>query len=148
MEVTNFQDDIPSIPLQNFEDNYVPVFDLTSMEDATENYHYTELVEEPQRLGLTFTFPLEHVAELIILGKRMSPVAVDKIGVVGKKSKMYVVSLQQTVNHIPQLNYRYPGSFFSDYVPTLDNDTAIVNTQASNIQGVHWVRSANICHKL
>ena len=54
------------------------------MQDATENCHYPELVGEPLRLELIFTFPLEHVTELIVLGERMSSVAVDKFGVVGK----------------------------------------------------------------
>ena len=31
----NFQDDIPSIPIDNFKDHYVLVFHLTSMQDAT-----------------------------------------------------------------------------------------------------------------
>ena len=84
MKAMNFQDDIPSIPIDNFKDHYVLVFDLTSMQDATENCHYPELVGEPLRLELNFTFPLEHVTELIVLGERMSSVAVDRFGVVGK----------------------------------------------------------------
>ena len=84
MKAMNFQDDIPSIPIDNFKDHYVLVFDLTSMQDATENCHYPELVGEPLRLELNFTFPLEHVAELIVLGEWMSSVAIDKFGVVGK----------------------------------------------------------------
>ena len=36
------------------------------------------------RLELNFTFHLEHVTELIVLGERMTSVAVDKFGVVGK----------------------------------------------------------------
>ena len=84
MKTMNLQDDIPSTPTHNFKDHYVLVFDLTSMEDATENCHYPELVGEPLRLELYFTFPLEHVTELILLGRRMSSVAVDKFCVVGK----------------------------------------------------------------
>ena len=84
MKAMNFQDDIPSIPIDDFKDHYVLVFDLTSMQDATENCHYPELVGEPLRLELNFTNPLEHVTELIVLGERMSSVAVDKFGVVGK----------------------------------------------------------------
>ena len=80
----NFQDDIPSIPIDDFKDHYVLVFDLTSMQDATENCHYPELVGEPLRLELTFTHPLENVTELIVLGERTSSVAVGKFGVVGK----------------------------------------------------------------
>ena len=84
MKAMNFQDDIPSIPIDDFKDHYVLVFDLTSMQDATENCHSPELVGEPLRLGLNFTNPLENVTELIVLGERMSSVAVDKFGVVGK----------------------------------------------------------------
>ena len=84
MKAMNFQDDIPSIPIDNFKDHYVLVFDLTSMQDATENCHYPKLVGEPLRLGLNFTFPLEHVTELFVLGERMPSVAVDKFVVVGK----------------------------------------------------------------
>ena len=84
MKAMIFQDDIPSIPIDNFKDPYVLVFDLTSMQDATENCHYPELVAERLRLELNFTFPLEDVTELIVLGERVSSVAVDKFGVVGE----------------------------------------------------------------
>ena len=84
IKAMNFQDDIPSIPIEKFKEHYVLVFDLTSMQDATENCHYPELVGEPLRLELNFTYPLEHVTEIIVLGERMSSVAVDKFGVVGK----------------------------------------------------------------
>ena len=85
MKAMNFQDDIPSIPIDNFKDHYVLVFDLTSMQDATENCQNQEFVGEPLRLELNFTHPLEQVTELIVLGERMSSVAVDKFGVVRKK---------------------------------------------------------------
>ena len=84
MKALNFQDDFPSIPIDDFRDHYVLVFDLTSMQDATENCHYLELVGEPLRLELNFTHPLENVTELVLLGERKSPVAVDNFGVVGK----------------------------------------------------------------
>ena len=84
MNAMNFQDDIPSIPIDDFKDHYVLVFDLTSMQDATENCHHPELVGEPLRLGLNFTNPLENVIELIVVGEQMFSVAVVKFGVVGK----------------------------------------------------------------
>ena len=68
MKAMNFQDDIPSIPIDDFKDHNVLVFDLTSMQDATENCHYPELVGEPLRLELNFTDPVENVTELIVLG--------------------------------------------------------------------------------
>ena len=57
MKAIKFQDDIPSIPIDNFKDHYVLVFDLTSMQDATENCHYPELVGKPLRLELYSSFP-------------------------------------------------------------------------------------------
>ena len=85
MKAMNFQDDIPSILIDNFKDQYVLVFDLTSKQDATETWHTHELVGEPLRLELKFTYPLENVTELIVLDERMSSVAVVKFRVVGKK---------------------------------------------------------------
>ena len=73
MKAMNFQDDITSIPIDNFKDHYVLLFDLTSMQDATENFHYRHLVGEPLRLELTFIHPLEPVTELFLLGKSLKP---------------------------------------------------------------------------
>ena len=84
MKAMTFQDDIPSIPIDDFKDHYVLVSDLTSMQDATEICHYPELVGESLRLELNFTNPLETVTELIVLGERITSAAVDKFGVVGK----------------------------------------------------------------
>ena len=63
----NFPYDIPSIPTDNFKGHYVLEFDLTSMQDATDNCHYPELVGIPLRVELNLNFPLEHVIELIVL---------------------------------------------------------------------------------
>ena len=79
----NFQDDIALIPIDNFKFHNVLLFDLTSMQDASEKCFHPELVGEPLRLELNFTFPLEHVTELFVLGERKSLVANGKFGVVG-----------------------------------------------------------------
>ena len=67
----------------------------------------------------------------------MSSLAVDKFGAVGEKiSRMENVSLQQIINRIPLLKYRYLGPSLSDYVAILPNDTfATKIPQASDIQG-------------
>ena len=70
MKAMNFQDDTPSNLIGSFQDNYVLVFDLTSMQGATEHCHYPELVGEPLRLELNFSTILEHVTEIIVLGER------------------------------------------------------------------------------
>ena len=84
MKLMNFQDDIPSIPLDEFKYHYVLAFEVTSMQDATKNCHYPELLGEPLSLELNFTQPLENVTELTVLGELMSSVAADKFGNVGK----------------------------------------------------------------
>ena len=84
MEAMNFQVDIPCIPIDNFNDHYILVFDLISRQDATENFQYPELVGEPLRLELNIISPLEHVTDFIVIGELMSSVAVDRFVVVGK----------------------------------------------------------------
>ena len=84
MKAMNFQNDIPSIPVDNFKDHYVLVFDLTLVQDDTERSHYPKLIGEPLRLELYISSPLENVTEVIVLGERMSFLGVDNFGVVGK----------------------------------------------------------------
>ena len=82
----NFQSNFPSIPIDNFEDHYLLLFDLTSRQDATENRQYRALVGEPLGLELNFFLALEHVTERIVLRDLMSSVAVNKFGVVEETS--------------------------------------------------------------
>ena len=56
------------------------------MQAATETLHYPELA------GPKLHFRLEYVIELILLGKRMSSVAVDRFGVVWKALWIMFVS--------------------------------------------------------
>ena len=74
----SFQHELSSIYIDTFKHHYVLVFDFTSMQDATDNCGYPEFVGKLLRLKLIFSFPLDHVIELIALGERMPPVAVDK----------------------------------------------------------------------
>ena len=84
LKALKLQDEILSIPTDNFKDHYILLFDLASMQDATKIGHYPELVGEPLRPELNYTFPLKHVTELIVLGEGMSSVVVDIFGVVAK----------------------------------------------------------------
>ena len=79
MKAMNFHKDIPSNPIDDFKDHYVLVFDLTSIQNATENCHYRELVGEPLRLEINFTNPLENVTELIVLGEQMTSVQLTSL---------------------------------------------------------------------
>ena len=90
MKAMNFQDNTPSIPIDDSKDHYVLVFDLTPMQDATENCQYPEFVGEPLRLELNFTHPLQNITEFIVLGERISSVVINKIGVVGKNVEKWI----------------------------------------------------------
>ena len=54
MKAMIFQDDITSVPSHKFKDHYILLFDLTSMQDATEKCLYPEIVGEVLRLELNF----------------------------------------------------------------------------------------------
>ena len=111
MEAMNFQDVIPSIPIDKFKDHYVLVFDLTSMQDATESCHYPELVGQPLRLELNPIFPLEHIRVIVILWERMSSLAVDKFGFVGKKRLKWIIYLQPVIKPFPNTQVPVPCLF-------------------------------------
>ena len=98
---------------------------------------------------LNFTFPPEHVTELIVLGKRMSPVAVDKLGFVGK----YILGREclSPANTQPDPATQVSVLWFipSDYVPTPDTETfAIISTQPRKMQIEHWIMIENSRHNL
>ena len=74
----------PQLLLTILKTHYVLVFDLISIQDATVNCHYPQLIGEPLRLELFFIFRLDYFTQLFVLGEWMSSVAVDKFGVVEK----------------------------------------------------------------
>ena len=86
MEAKISQNDNPSIPIDNFKDHYLLVFELTSMQDATEKCHYPKRVGEPLRREQKFKFPQDHVTELTVLSERISSAAINYFGLVGKNS--------------------------------------------------------------
>ena len=43
MKAMSFNEEFPSIPVEDFNDHYILVFDLTSLQDCTEFIHYPEL---------------------------------------------------------------------------------------------------------
>ena len=94
--------------IDDFKDHYVLVCDLTSLQDATENCNYPELVGEPLRLEVNFTNPLENVTELIVLVERMSSVAVDKFGIAGKNVKNSYFSSATNYQSYPSAQLSVP----------------------------------------
>ena len=84
MKAMNFNEEIPALPNHQFQNHYILVFDLTSLQDAGENIHYPELSGESIRLEIFFDRSLRNVTEIIVLGERMSTVKIDQFGTVAK----------------------------------------------------------------
>ena len=108
MKAMSFQDDFPSIAIDDFKDLYDLLTDLTIMQDAIENCHLPELVKEPLGLELNFTFSLEHDTELLVLGERMSLAAVDKFTVLEKRYVIWVMFVSN--NYSTVLRYSNIGT--------------------------------------
>ena len=86
MKAMNFNEEIPALPYDKYKDHYILVFDLTSLQDATEHIHYPELTGESIRLEMFFKTPLFYVTEVIVLGERLSTVRIDQFGAVAKNT--------------------------------------------------------------
>ena len=52
-----FNEDFPALPIENFQNHYIFVFDLTSLQDAAEQLHYPELSGERLRLEMFSKIP-------------------------------------------------------------------------------------------
>ena len=83
-DTMQFNEDFPALPMEDFQNHYILVFDLTSLQDAAEHLHYPELSGESLRLEMFFQFPLEQVTEVIVLGERLSNIQIDKFETVTK----------------------------------------------------------------
>ena len=79
-----FNDENPSLPFEDFENHFILVFDLTSLQDAGDQIFYPEVIGESLRLELYFDKALELVTEIIVLGERLSTVYIDRFGTATK----------------------------------------------------------------
>ena len=90
MKAMNFNEEIPLLPNNLFQNCYLLVFDLTLLQDAGENIYYTELSGESFPLEMFFNHPLRSVKELIFLGERISTVKIDQFGTVAKNVRRFL----------------------------------------------------------
>ena len=70
--------------MEYFQNHYILIFALTSLQDAAELLHYPEISGESLRLEIIFQFPLEQVTEVIVLRERLSNIQIDKFVTVAK----------------------------------------------------------------
>ena len=82
MKAMQFNEDFPGLPMEDFQNHYILVFDLTSLQDAAEQLHYPEISGESLRVEMFYQFSLEQVTEVIVLGERLSNIQIDIFGTV------------------------------------------------------------------
>ena len=79
-----YNKDFPVLPMKEFQNHFILVFDLISQQDAAEQLQYPERSGESLRLEKFFQIPLEPLTEVIVFGERLTNVQTDKFGRVTK----------------------------------------------------------------
>ena len=80
----HFDQDGPLIKLDNYENHYYLVFDLTSTLLCNQEIYYPEIVGAPIRIELEFSTNTSTPLELFVLGERFTTVQIDHTGKVLK----------------------------------------------------------------
>lgn len=80
----SFDQDGPGIPLKDYNNHYILVFDLTSTQQADTEVYYPEVIGAGIRLELFFRTALTSPVELIVLGEKLTTIFIEKDGKVTK----------------------------------------------------------------
>ncbi len=80
MKSLNFDQDGPGIPLIDFDNHYILVFDLTSTQQADTEIYYPEVIGSGIRIELYFSKAVAAPIELIVLGEKLSTVFIHGDG--------------------------------------------------------------------
>ena len=71
---------LPALPMENFQNHYIFVFDFTSLQDAAEQLLYPELSAESLRLKMFSSFLGASNGSDSLERKKLSNVQIDKFG--------------------------------------------------------------------
>ena len=74
------------IPLSEFQNHYIMVFDLTSTQEATHDFIHPELTNASISVELKFKTSLTANTEIIFLGEKASTIYIDSNRNVSKNS--------------------------------------------------------------
>ncbi len=74
----------PAIPLSEFANHYILVFDVTSTLESDAELYFPELTGSRLRIELKFSKPLAEPVELFLLGEKLSTLYIDNQGKVTK----------------------------------------------------------------
>ena len=109
--------------------------------------HFTDVVGAEIHLVLYFANNLANTVELIVIGERISSIAIDTED---QLLKMDNQKFFYVVNRFPLLNFKYLASFPADLWPRdlPTNTFCIINTDPSTRPGSHWILLASKNGKL
>ena len=128
-----FNEDFPPLPMKDFQNHYILVFDLTSLQDAAEQLHYAELCRESLRLESFFQFPLDKITAVTVSGEILSNIQTDNFRTFAENIFYFFLSF-----HIPMKNLHFFGDFslflsqFYYYLFCFSSDLIIQKTQIMN----------------
>ena len=74
------------IPLTNFPNHYIMVFDLTSTQEATHDFIHPELTNSSISVELKFDADLAANTEILFLGEKASTIYIDSARNVSKNA--------------------------------------------------------------
>lgn len=84
MEALKYNDDGPAVAYDDYDNHFVNVCDLTSMQEANVQMYYPDVVASSLRIELYFNANLENTVELVIFGERLSTILINDTGAVTK----------------------------------------------------------------
>ena len=84
MRALEFDEDGPGMPLEEYLEHFVQVFDLTSTRETNVQIFYPDVVAASLRLELCFTSRVPSVTEVTVFGERLSTTFFHKTGTVVK----------------------------------------------------------------
>ena len=84
MRALKFYQDGPNIIINDYENHFCLVFDLTSTQQSELMIHYPDVISASLRLELYFRENLTNTIEVIVAGEQLSSIFIDKNGKVTK----------------------------------------------------------------
>lgn len=80
----HFEEDGPDIPLEDYENHFFMVFDMTSVGESNTQIYFPELTGGKIRVEFLFAEPLQKAVEILVLGETLTTILIDQAGTIVK----------------------------------------------------------------
>ena len=85
MRALRFDEDGPGIPLEEYPEHLVQLFELTSTQEANVQFFYPDVFAASLKLELYFSSPLSSATEVAVFRQRLLTIFIGKTATVKKK---------------------------------------------------------------